>query len=125
MSAEALTVLRITLNKELERLYQQEDKCSALSQAIRILEQSEEASEGSAVRVHEEVRSSPVGKLESEPRETHSTDVSPQRPSKQADTRLPCPACGGRLEPSQRALSNGKVVNLLTCTDSGCNHEQF
>lgn len=50
---------------------------------------------------------------------------SPQRPPEPPDTRVLCPACGGRMEPSQRTLQSGKTVNLLMCVDSGCNNEVY
>ena len=110
----ALQTLKTLLEVEVEKLIAQEDVVESLRRTIWLLE------EGSP----KEVRHSVVGRLEKESGQVPPRDVAPERPRVEGDSRLPCNACGGRMEPSQRVLGNGKVVNLLICTDSGCNNEQ-
>jgi hypothetical protein len=97
-----------------------EDKFDALQKAIDVLEGTDSYHE---VRANTETSSPIVGRVEEEPREVPSVDVRPQRSPKPVDTRPFCNACGSRMEPSQRTLQSGKTVNLLICTDSGCNNE--
>jgi hypothetical protein len=114
------------LKQEQERLLDQieslENKYRALQSAIDILEEAPSREE---VRGYSEVRSKTVERLEREPREVSPRHASPPRPVLPPDTRPLCAGCGGRMEPAQRELSNGKVVQYLSCTDSGCNNEQL
>ena len=120
---DILDLLTKQQHELLDQIDQLELKIQALEQAKQALAGS--GVTGSPVRNNEEVRRKDLGRVEVQPVQIPPSYDVPRRPPEPVDTRLPCPACGGRLESGTRTLSNGKVVNLLMCTDSGCNHEQF